>query len=749
MALNKALFYNSDSKNYTYVLANDLDFSGVSTSAYRNALLYGTFDGNGYTIKNLTINNTGTQTLTYTHDYQYNDDGTIATNDDGTPKYKIKSSEYSRSGATGLFGNNYGTIKNLGLDNMKITSDTNYEFTITHIYPDKTESFSQDSYIMETACLVGYNSSNGVISNCWVSGTVNINDEPNDNRTHSGGICSTNKGTIEYCSADVKVNNPGGQCVGGISGHNDGTLNSCWVTGTVNTCIWGGGLVGHNDGTTTITDCITTAKVTGTSCIGAVVGCTTYTSIDENDMTNQSLWTIKEGYDISNPEEKLNKIKEKLTIDNIVYDPTINPSLTKIGDCADIGTDDTFKTLVTTPSVDATDNYKGGFWSNVYGALVKSGVTKSNIDENAITNYVKNLYESDNGGVKIANINSQLFKYIKTGTCATGFIDALKSDIQHNTISATTSTGSPFQSEFSVSQYKSVVPTDTSDAWDPFINPGEKGTVTAPSINTIAKELYYALKIQNPETTQTESSILSWLTTNYDTSSNQDKIYLANIAQKIFNKENLNDIFSAIGSSKYKNETYYKEKDYNASLRGDENVEAAYEEKYEDVPTGNYNEYWDTSDPDIANAIMMWTLSKRGIVVVTDDQAKSQEFITNYIKEGVAVLTTFNPENVSKIQSMSSDEIMSMSDSEYNELMGIENTSVAVNTHVREVSDEKNLKKAEAQYEADMRRINQKDTKYDTELAICENERNALKQEVDSLKTVIKDNVDRTFKLFS
>ena len=146
---------------------------------------------------------------------------------------------------------------------------------------------------------------------------------------------------------------------------------------------------------------------------------------------------------------------------------------------------------------------------------------------------------------------------------------------------------------------------------------------------------------------------------------------------------------------------------------------------------------------------MMWTLSKRGIVVVTDDQAKSQEFITNYIKEGVAVLTTFNPENVSKIQSMSSDEIMSMSDSEYNELMGIENTSVAVNTHVREVSDEKNLKKAEAQYEADMRRINQKDTKYDTELAICENERNALKEEMESLKTVIKDNVDRTFKLFS
>ena len=52
-------------------------------------------------------------------------------------------------------------------------------------------------------------------------------------------------------------------------------------------------------------------------------------------------------------------------------------------------------------------------------------------------------------------------------------------------------------------------------------------------------------------------------------------------------------------------------------------------------------------------------------------------------------------------------------------------------------------------YEADMRKINAKDKKFDTDLAAMEAERNAIKTEMETLKTVAKDNVDRTFKLFS
>ena len=75
--------------------------------------------------------------------------------------------------------------------------------------------------------------------------------------------------------------------------------------------------------------------------------------------------------------------------------------------------------------------------------------------------------------------------------------------------------------------------------------------------------------------------------------------------------------------------------------------------------------------------------------------------------------------------------------------------SVATDTGLQEVSDEKDLRKAEAKYEADMKKIDMKDRRYDTQLAALDNERNAIKSEMETLKTVAKDNVERTFKLFS
>jgi hypothetical protein len=76
-------------------------------------------------------------------------------------------------------------------------------------------------------------------------------------------------------------------------------------------------------------------------------------------------------------------------------------------------------------------------------------------------------------------------------------------------------------------------------------------------------------------------------------------------------------------------------------------------------------------------------------------------------------------------------------------------SSISTNTGLQEVTDEIELRKAEAKYEADMKRIDVKDRRFDTELAAIESERNAIKQEMETLKTVSKDNVERTFKLFS
>jgi len=63
--------------------------------------------------------------------------------------------------------------------------------------------------------------------------------------------------------------------------------------------------------------------------------------------------------------------------------------------------------------------------------------------------------------------------------------------------------------------------------------------------------------------------------------------------------------------------------------------------------------------------------------------------------------------------------------------------------------DKKALAKAEAEYEHTMKELDRKDKRYDMDLNKLETERTALTTEYDSVKKVIQDNIDRTFKIFS
>ncbi len=106
----------------------------------------------------------------------------------------------------------------------------------------------------------------------------------------------------------------------------------------------------------------------------------------------------------------------------------------------------------------------------------------------------------------------------------------------------------------------------------------------------------------------------------------------------------------------------------------------------------------------------------------------SSDYLTNMVNEGFIVLHKLTGDNITS----AADEV-----------------NVATDASLQEVADEVDLKKAEAKYEADMRKINAKDKKYDVDIAALEQERNAIKTEMETLKTVAKDNVERTFKLFS
>ena len=63
--------------------------------------------------------------------------------------------------------------------------------------------------------------------------------------------------------------------------------------------------------------------------------------------------------------------------------------------------------------------------------------------------------------------------------------------------------------------------------------------------------------------------------------------------------------------------------------------------------------------------------------------------------------------------------------------------------------DSRELKKAEAEYEKAMKDIDKKDKRFDMDLNRLETERTALTTEYDSVKQVIKDNIERTFGIFS
>ena len=74
--------------------------------------------------------------------------------------------------------------------------------------------------------------------------------------------------------------------------------------------------------------------------------------------------------------------------------------------------------------------------------------------------------------------------------------------------------------------------------------------------------------------------------------------------------------------------------------------------------------------------------------------------------------------------------------------------SVVSYTETSEI-DSTAVAKAEAEYEHAMRQINRKDKEYDLDLAELDTKRQALTKEYESVKTVISENIERTFGIFS
>ncbi len=78
-----------------------------------------------------------------------------------------------------------------------------------------------------------------------------------------------------------------------------------------------------------------------------------------------------------------------------------------------------------------------------------------------------------------------------------------------------------------------------------------------------------------------------------------------------------------------------------------------------------------------------------------------------------------------------------------------EDVTVSGNYQLGIESDQTELAKAEAEYNAATMKINKKEKLLDNELKALDTEHNALKTEFDSIKSLIGDNVEKSFNLFS
>ncbi len=210
---------NAGTKEYvngSYIVANDITFPegmywtdpiGVNDTVYStsSSTFGGVFDGQGFTISNLNIKNSDT----IHHQY-------------------------------GLFGQLSGAqIKNVNLEDVTVDCTANYYGTIAG-------SINDDS----------------LISNCTVSGSINVPEQ-----YYAGGIVGRSyNSTIEKCINYADIDSSASY-VGGICGSNNGTVNHCANFGeiTANNVQRAGGIVGGDISNNIVTNCFNAGKVSGSA----------------------------------------------------------------------------------------------------------------------------------------------------------------------------------------------------------------------------------------------------------------------------------------------------------------------------------------------------------------------------------------------------------------------------------------------------------------------------------------------------
>ena len=212
---------------------------------------------------------------------------------------------------------------------------------------------------------------------------------------------------------------------------------------------------------------------------------------------------------------------------------------------------------------------------------------------------------------------------------------------------------------------------------------------------------------------------------------------LNDIVGTVANSNSLKDNFMLANSITESDiENFHKYKEYKAKYNDYINNPKVYEyipnnrvkaDQYEQlykalVSTGKSNTI---TNPSLSDSEKFIEYAKNGYIECDDERSNNSTWVSNMVKNAQVILTMWDVET----------EMLSK-------------TSTALNTKIREVTNNSRVDKASQVYEAKLDEINDKDKKYDTMLKKLESERTAIQTEIDSLENVIKNNIDRTFKIF-
>ncbi len=107
----------------------------------------------------------------------------------------------------------------------------------------------------------------GTIRNCLVT---SINASSSYAGQYVGGIAGHNSGTISNCVNHSTV--PGTNYLGGIAGYNAGTINYSYFDGSVLGTSYIGGIAGYNTSAINNSYCLVVGTISGSSYVGGVVG---------------------------------------------------------------------------------------------------------------------------------------------------------------------------------------------------------------------------------------------------------------------------------------------------------------------------------------------------------------------------------------------------------------------------------------------------------------------------------------------